>query len=179
MRLHPSPFQPLADNCPPSRPSWKPCDASSEKGCQDASQPPGLSPQLPANAKLRLAREYPTESRKMRHKRLWPGPFSTNNRHLRSSSEKLLPLPQIHSATVRNPQKNCHLISTSNAPGQTPRPSPAAHPRSAAELSRKPKPISPNSHRLNQELGSFLHFALPRLPRVSRRAPSHPCLNPF
>jgi hypothetical protein len=39
---------------------------------------------------------------------------------------------------------------------------------------KKPKPISPNPNPLNQELGSFLHFAPTRNPRLSQRAASPP-----
>jgi len=171
MRLHPSPFQPLADNCPPSRPSWKPCDASSEKGCQDASQPPGLSPQLPANAKLRLAREYPTESRKMRHKRLWPGPFSTNNRHLRTLVTRAFPLP----TRAGSPGLDG---SSEKAPPATANP-----PRHRSQSAEKP----PLRHKANfaqlqsaqQKTGFVPSVCPPRTPRPSRRAPSHPRSSPY
>ena len=48
---------------------------------------------------------------------------------------------------------------------------PPADPKPSAALPRKPKPISPNSNRLNKQLGSFLHFALLRNPPATAPIP--------
>jgi hypothetical protein len=67
MRFHPTPRQLLAHHCPPSGPPSKGGDASCKNTSKDASPDPKTAPQPTENADLSRKREYPTESRKMRH----------------------------------------------------------------------------------------------------------------
>ena len=61
-------------------------------------------------------------------------------------------------------------ISNASSPNAAPKPRPQTQ-NPLPCYPRKPKPISPNSNRLNKKLGSFLHFSLLRNPPATAPIP--------